>query len=123
MARLPSLPVLERERAEKAKREAKEATREDAEKAKAAYIKDETKKLVFERGISQLDAERIVTQRVEGGSLDDGDVLTFTGTGPGESHTVGHVLDNIEHFFGQVVKSEEIMACWQPAAARLRAVT
>ena len=32
-------------------------------------------------------------------------------------------LENIDHFFGQVVASEEIMACWQPAAARLRAVT
>jgi ureidoacrylate peracid hydrolase len=32
-------------------------------------------------------------------------------------------LANIDHFFGEVVTSEEIMACWQPAAAKLRAVT
>ncbi len=32
-------------------------------------------------------------------------------------------LENIEHFFGQVVTSDEIMACWQPAAAKLHAVT
>ena len=32
-------------------------------------------------------------------------------------------LQNIDHFFGQVVTSEEIMACWQPAVTKLRAVT
>jgi ureidoacrylate peracid hydrolase len=32
-------------------------------------------------------------------------------------------LENTEHFFGQVTTSEEIMKCWQPAAAKLRAVT
>jgi ureidoacrylate peracid hydrolase len=31
-------------------------------------------------------------------------------------------LHNIDQFFGQVVRAEEVMACWQPAAARLRAV-
>jgi len=31
-------------------------------------------------------------------------------------------LQNIGKFFGQVVTSEEVMTCWQPAAMRLRAV-
>jgi ureidoacrylate peracid hydrolase len=31
-------------------------------------------------------------------------------------------LSNIDQYFGQVVQAEEVMACWQPAAARLRAV-
>lgn len=32
-------------------------------------------------------------------------------------------LFNIDQFFGQVVTSEEVMACWQPAKARLRVAT
>jgi len=32
-------------------------------------------------------------------------------------------LFNIDTFFGQVVTSAEVMACWQPAAARLRVAT
>jgi ureidoacrylate peracid hydrolase len=32
-------------------------------------------------------------------------------------------LFNIDQFFGQVVSSEEVMACWQPAKARLRVAT
>ena len=32
-------------------------------------------------------------------------------------------LDNIDQFFGQVVTSEEVMACWHPAKARLRVAT
>ena len=32
-------------------------------------------------------------------------------------------LFNIEQFFGQVVSSEEVMACWKPAKARLRVAT
>ena len=31
-------------------------------------------------------------------------------------------LRNIDQFFGQVVTSQEIVSCWQPAAARLRAM-
>lgn len=31
-------------------------------------------------------------------------------------------LFNIDQFFGQVASADEVMACWQPAAARLRAV-
>src|SRR5499433_3776391 len=31
-------------------------------------------------------------------------------------------LFNIDQFFGQVASAEEIMACWQPAAAKLRAL-
>jgi ureidoacrylate peracid hydrolase len=31
-------------------------------------------------------------------------------------------LFNIDQFFGEVVTAEEVMKCWQPAAARLRAV-
>jgi ureidoacrylate peracid hydrolase len=31
-------------------------------------------------------------------------------------------LFNIDQFFGEVVTSEQVMQCWQPAAARLRAV-
>jgi ureidoacrylate peracid hydrolase len=31
-------------------------------------------------------------------------------------------LFNIDQFFGEVVSAEEVMKCWQPAAARLRAV-
>jgi hypothetical protein len=31
-------------------------------------------------------------------------------------------LFNIDQFFGQVVTSGEVMKCWQPATARLRAV-
>jgi ureidoacrylate peracid hydrolase len=31
-------------------------------------------------------------------------------------------LRNIEDFFGQVVSADEILACWKPEAARLRAV-
>ncbi len=32
-------------------------------------------------------------------------------------------LENINHNFGQVVTSDEVVACWQPTAARLRMVT
>jgi ureidoacrylate peracid hydrolase len=32
-------------------------------------------------------------------------------------------LFNIDQFFGQVVTSEEVMACWQPAKAKLRVAT
>jgi len=32
-------------------------------------------------------------------------------------------LFNIDQFFGQVVTSEEIMECWQPATAKLRVAT
>jgi ureidoacrylate peracid hydrolase len=32
-------------------------------------------------------------------------------------------LFNIDQFFGQVVTSQEVMACWQPATARLRVAT
>jgi ureidoacrylate peracid hydrolase len=32
-------------------------------------------------------------------------------------------LENIDHNFGQVVTSDEIAACWQPTAVKLRVVT
>ena len=32
-------------------------------------------------------------------------------------------LWNIDQFFGQVVSSEDVIACWQPADARLRAAS
>ena len=32
-------------------------------------------------------------------------------------------LTNIDQFFGQVATAEEIMACWSPASARLKAAS
>jgi hypothetical protein len=101
MSRLPLPSVAERERASQAKRAAKEATRERAEQVRAAYVQAEAKKLVAQRSISQDEADRIVLQRTEAGSLDDGDVLVFTDKGGREEQLVGYVLDRIEQYVGR----------------------
>ena len=98
MTRLPVPTLAERERAQKAIATAVETTRPAAQQARAAYIQAESEKLVAQRGISKLEAERIVTLRAETTSLDDGDTLVFTDKGGNEMLSVGQVLDHIEQF-------------------------
>ena len=100
MSLLPRPTLAERSAAEKAKRVAKESTRAAAEEKRAAYIRGEATKLVALRGVSQAEAERIVTARTDCGSLDDEDVLVFTDE-RGESRTVGYVLDHVAEFIGR----------------------
>ena len=50
-------------------------------------------------------------------------VFTSDCTATYSQRTHDGTLENIDHNFGQVVTSQEIVACWQPAAAKLRVVT
>ena len=101
MALLPAPTLAERERAEKAKKLAKEATRGEAEIVRERYVKIESEKLVTQRGLEASEAERVIRSRVETQSIDDNDTLVFTDKNPHEEQVVAYVLDHLEEFIGR----------------------